>query len=66
MAGIRQFFDMRVDLVQTSCGTGVPHYEYLDDRNILVPLWKKRGQKKVEQYWKDKNEVSIDGKPIKM
>ena len=66
MAGTRQFFDMQVDLVLTSCGTGVPLYKYSDDRNILVRLWKKRGQKKVEQYWKDKNGVSIDGIPIKM
>ena len=33
--GTRQIFDLTVDLVQTSCGMGVPLYDYAGDRDDL-------------------------------
>lgn len=66
IAGIRQFFEMHIDLVQSSCGMGVPLYDFVDQREMLEPYWGKRGPEKIKEYWKEKNEISIDGKPIKM
>ena len=33
--GVRQYFIMNINLVQTSCGFGVPFYEYFGERNIM-------------------------------
>jgi len=62
--GNRQIFNLEIDLVQTSCGTGVPVMEFKADRvdKELVPYFEKMGQEGVEEYWHKKNAVSIDGK----
>jgi hypothetical protein len=31
----RQTFDLKIELVQTSCGYAVPHYEFLGERDTL-------------------------------
>jgi hypothetical protein len=36
LPGARQIFDMQIDLVQTSCGMGVPLFDYAGDRQQLV------------------------------
>jgi hypothetical protein len=61
--GARQFFDIAVDLVQTSCGFQVPYYEYLGERDMLDKWTAARGREDIEQYWQEKNRLSIDGKP---
>jgi hypothetical protein len=63
MAGARQIFDLSVDLVQTSCGMAVPFYDYAEEREQLTNWAEKKGKKGIEQYWKDKNQVSLDGIP---
>lgn len=65
IAGSRQIFDLTIDLVQTSCGTGVPIMEYQRPRgeDELVPFYEKMGAKGVEEYWSRKNVTSIDGMP---
>lgn len=60
--GARQIFDLSVDLVQTSCGMAVPLYDYVDDRHLLTAWAKKKGEQ-IEDYWIEKNQTSIDGKP---
>lgn len=63
MSGARNVFDLEVDLVQTSCGFGVPLYDYVDQRP-LMPSWAdSRGPEKVRAYQQEKNRVSIDGLP---
>ncbi len=59
----RQIFDMRVELVQTSCGMAVPYFDYAGNREQLNNLHKKIGEEKVAQYWEEKNQYSIDGIP---
>lgn len=60
----RQIFSLKIDLVQTSCGFGVPMYDLKSDRDIFDGWVEKRGGKPgVESYWQEKNKVSIDGKP---
>ena len=61
--GARQVFDVSVDMVQTSCGFQVPYFEYQGERDMLEKWNDKRGREGIEQYWKDENQLSIDGKP---
>jgi len=63
LPGARQIFDLAVDLVQTSCGMGVPFYDYAGEREQLNEWANKKGDKGIKEYWKDKNQESIDGKP---
>ncbi len=65
LVGARQIFDMQVDLVQTSCGFAVPFFDYQGEREKLKEWAEKKGTEGIEQYWRDKNSVSLDGKPIK-
>jgi len=60
-AGARQFIEMDVQLVQTSCGYAVPFMDFIEDRNILNSWAEKQGEEKIEAYWQDKNTKSIDG-----
>jgi hypothetical protein len=63
MAGSRQVFDLTIDLVQTSCGTGVPHMPYEAQRGAaeLLPFYENMGERGVVDYWSRKNMRSIDG-----
>ncbi len=63
IAGARQFIEMDIDLVQTSCGMGVPYFDYMGDRQQLTDWAEKKGDAGLQQYWSDKNQVSLDGKP---
>jgi len=64
MAGSRQIFVLEVDLVQTSCGTGVPNMEFVAERGPteLLPFYEEMGEEGVKAYWARKNRLSIDGK----
>lgn len=61
--GARQIFTLNLGLVQTSCGFGVPYYQYQNERPTLNTWARKKGSQGVEQYWKEINETSLDGKP---
>lgn len=61
--GTRQIFDLSIDLVQTSCGMGVPLFDYIEDRDQLINWATKKGDLAIKQYWLDKNQSSIDGFP---
>lgn len=63
LPGARQIFELAVDLVQTSCGMGVPFYDYVGEREQLNEWARKKGDKGIKEYWKEKNQESIDGKP---
>jgi len=63
MPGPRQVLDMHVDLVQTSCGAGVPLYAYVGDRDDLRDWLAGEGDEGIRQYWAEANQVSLDGKP---
>lgn len=64
-AGSRQVFEMTIDAVQTSCGTGVPRMTLEVDRvpDELVPFYEDMGQDGVQDYWRRKNTETIDGFP---
>ena len=61
--GARQIFRLPLDLVQTSCGYGVPRYELRDHRPTLKKWAESKGRDGIEQYWHEKNLLTLDGKP---
>ena len=63
LAGSRQIFDLTLDLVQTSCGSGVPIMRFVKDRGAeeLIPYYERMGLEGVVEYWQRRNTVSIDG-----
>lgn len=65
MAGSRQVFELDIDLVQSSCGTGIPILQFVSQRGPaeLLPFYEAMQPDDVRAYWNRKNAVSIDGKP---
>jgi len=61
--GARQFFQLNIELVQTSCGFGVPFFDYQGERESLIKWANSHRRDGVEKYWKEKNQVSLDGNP---
>ena len=59
-SGERQIIVLHIDSVQTSCGYGVPVYEFQEERTRLM-VWTK--PEPIEDYWALKNQTSIDGLP---
>jgi hypothetical protein len=66
LPGARQIFDLQVDLVQTSCGMGVPFFDYAGDREQLNEWAIRKGAEGIERYWQEKNRKSIDDKDISL
>jgi hypothetical protein len=59
--GARQIIRLDVDLVQTSCGYGVPLFDYREDRPTLRRWAENKGEDGVAAYWRQKNVRSLDG-----
>ncbi len=59
----RQIIVAEIDLVGTSCGFGVPFFEYLGERSILFDWAEKKGEAGLADYILEKNRVSLDGLP---
>ena len=64
--GARQYFSVDIEMVQTSCGYAVPLMAFEEERKVLTLWSEKRGQSGIEEYWQEKNRVSIDGLPTGM
>lgn len=63
LPGARQIFDLSIEMIQTSCGMGVPYYDYSSERELLNDWAQKRGDEAIKQYWLEKNQLSIDEIP---
>jgi hypothetical protein len=50
-------------MVQTSCGYGVPLFDYREDRQVLRRWAAAKGPDGVAAYRREKNRFSIDGFP---
>ena len=61
IAGSRQLIDMKIELVQTSCGFGVPMMEFVEQRKSLVQWAEDKGNDGIKDYWEEKNTVSLNG-----
>lgn len=63
LPGARQVFVLDVDLVQTSCGMGVPLMDFRADREELNEAHRRRSPEQLADYQRRKNLLSIDGLP---
>jgi hypothetical protein len=63
LPGARQIIVMDVDLVATSCGFGVPLFDFRGERDELRDWAKKKGEEGIKAYWQERNRISLDGKP---
>ncbi len=67
-AGARNLFVLDIDLVATSCGSGVPEMSVVRSRGEtdLVPWYAEMGPDGVEKFWRKKNVASLDGFPTEI
>jgi hypothetical protein len=66
LPGARQIIDVAVDLAMTSCGMGVPLFDFRGERGQLDAWAARKGADGIAQYWRQKNQLSLDGKPTKI
>lgn len=59
----RQYVDFTIELVQTSCGYGVPFYDFSGERDNMDRWLASKDENDIEDYWREKNLVSLDGAP---
>lgn len=60
---VRQIIVADVYRVQTSCGFGIPYYEYTGERDHAEKWAQNKGAEGLEKYKQEKNLVSLDGLP---
>jgi hypothetical protein len=63
LPGERQCIVLDIESVQTSCGYAVPTYAYTGERETLARWAEKKGPVGLLDYWREKNQLSIDGLP---
>ena len=61
--GARQIVRLHIDLVQTSCGFGVPLFAFREDRPTLDRWASSRTEAELDAYRRQKNARSMDGLP---
>jgi Pyridoxamine 5'-phosphate oxidase len=59
--GARQIIRLAVEMVQTSCGYGVPLFDYKEERPTLRRWAETNGEDGLAAYRREKNVRSIDG-----
>ena len=62
-SGSRQIIALEIEMVQTSCGFGVPFMDYKGERDLLGPWADEKGQEGLQHYMEQKNTTSLDGHP---
>ena len=61
--GARQIVRLDIDLVQTSCGFGVPLMDLVGERPSLDRWAEAQGEEGLSEYRRAKNALSLDGLP---
>lgn len=61
--GERSIIEIEVETVRTSCGFGVPIYQYEGERDALPKWAEKKGEQGVEDYQQLNNLTNIDDLP---
>ncbi len=59
----RQIIVADIFKVKSSCGFGVPLYEYAAERDHIIKWAENKGEEGLEEYKKEKNLQSMDGLP---
>jgi hypothetical protein len=62
----RQIIVAAIDLVQTSCGFGVPLFDYAGERTIHFDWAEAKGKDGLATYVQEKNLKSLDGLPTSL
>jgi len=62
----RQLIIAEIDLVQTSCGFGVPLFNYKGERDIHFEWAEKKGAEGLYEYIQKNNLESLDGLPTSL
>jgi hypothetical protein len=62
----RQIIVAQINKVQTSCGFGVPLYEYTGERDHADKWAQSKGEEGLEAYKAEKNRISMDGLPTSL
>ena len=62
----RQVFELNIESVNSSCGWGVPLYEYQGQREKLSDYYKNSTKEEHLEYMKKNNQLSFDGKETKL
>ncbi len=60
---VRAVVRIQVDRISTSCGFGVPLYDYQGERTQMVDWAQRKGPEGIARYKVEKNSKSIDGLP---
>jgi hypothetical protein len=63
LPGERQLVLAEIEGVQTSCGFGVPFFDYREERPQLIEWAEQKGPAGIAAYRAEKNRRSIDGLP---
>ena len=63
LLGARNIFVVDIDRVQTSCGYGVPRFDFAGQRDMMDAWAAKKGPDGLQGYRFEHNQVSIDGLP---
>ena len=66
LASTRQIIVADIFQVQTSCGFGIPYYDYLGERDHSFKWAESKGAEGLENYKNEKNRISLDGLPTAM
>jgi hypothetical protein len=64
-SGARQIIHLDVELVKTSCGYGVPLYEYQQERETIERWSEAKGEEGLVAYRAEFNVESMDGLPTR-
>ncbi|HPI55283.1 MAG TPA: pyridoxamine 5'-phosphate oxidase family protein [Chitinophagaceae bacterium] len=59
----RQLFIIDIHRIQSSCGYGIPFYEYQGERSTLTDWIDKKGPEGIDAYIQKNNLQSLDGLP---
>lgn len=52
--------------VHSSCNFRLSLFDFVGDRAMLNHWAEKKGEQGIEDYWQEKNSVSLDGVPIRI
>ncbi len=61
--GMRQIYDVSVEMVQKSCGYAVPYFDHAGDRDTLKHWASDKGADGIPAYWAERNTRTLDGAP---
>ncbi len=61
--GMRQIYDVAIDMVQKSCGYAVPFFDHAGERDTLKRWTEGKGEEGLRTYWAERNALTLDGAP---